>query len=918
MYKLAYFYASNIIGFVSGLGKTVEIDFTDGKHGSLLDKDIVVILGDNATGKSTFLSLIHPLHTPSDDRHKFVVPGKEGILIRTYHGEDGSKIVTKCVYKPKADESGHMPKCFFAYQRPGEKKPQEYNESGNVSTYMNLIRDYFQITKEYVNFASYSDAVDGIVTMTSTERKNSVATLIPNTARFEIAYNTVNEKYKELRNMIRNISQKILALRDEDTLTAELDRINRQLDQANADRDEYIRKFAKAEGRVKELSQGKDIQQMVAERDQKARELQTIDQSYGIHAHQVIAALKELQEEIPDHITDPSQFPMLSAKLQKYERKVAQAESTLETTKSRLEQVWKSLDAAYQEQNDMEARVVSIQTTDLDELMKTKMGYEADLAGMRYSRHQELYEHMSYPEITAFMQSVSMMDRMIQALYDSYGAWVSDYFKHGDFKKRDYSQENEKLQVSILTNSKRRDAVYQSLIAKNQYSELRKILEKRPAACKIDTCPFIVNALKWNAIAGEIEQLKQECQELDLTIAADEKSLKENQERYEMYEAADRFRQFAASQEVLLRKYLGLELEDLYKAVANTTWTKKLDLVRLKTTAAILSEKDLFVKITTKLLPEVNHAIEIAKLYGSNQEMVQAQLKRIARSIRDLTEEKKQLEEQQRAVNSQKEIYKRKLQLWREIQEGLTKIQELTRRRLAQYEQVDQLAKSIDTIGEIVDKCRKYQAKIYDLAELINNLIPLKQQTFVDLNNLLELKREKLDVERDFIIVDVMKSIIQPGKGIRKELINIYMYDIYQTANQLLLNTFDGKLYLKEFIITDKEFVIPYVYNGTEGNDISYASSSQQSTISMALSLAIISKMIDKYGVLGVDEADRTLSPENKAVFVEILMEQIKMIGIRQTFIITHSYEYYEGHDCGILAFPGAKFNKKEATYIKV
>ena len=74
MYKLIRFQANNVIGFVSGLSKKkVDIDLRN-----YTDKSILCILGDNATGKSTFLSLIHPAHAPSDDRSKFIVPGKDG------------------------------------------------------------------------------------------------------------------------------------------------------------------------------------------------------------------------------------------------------------------------------------------------------------------------------------------------------------------------------------------------------------------------------------------------------------------------------------------------------------------------------------------------------------------------------------------------------------------------------------------------------------------------------------------------------------------------------------------------------------------------------------------------------------------------------------------------------------------------
>ena len=68
MYRLIRFKATNLCGFLSGLNKkTVDIDLTP-----VYDKDVIAVLGENGSGKSTFLSLIHPVHTPSDKRTKFI------------------------------------------------------------------------------------------------------------------------------------------------------------------------------------------------------------------------------------------------------------------------------------------------------------------------------------------------------------------------------------------------------------------------------------------------------------------------------------------------------------------------------------------------------------------------------------------------------------------------------------------------------------------------------------------------------------------------------------------------------------------------------------------------------------------------------------------------------------------------------
>ena len=159
---------------------------------------------------------------------------------------------------------------------------------------------------------------------------------------------------------------------------------------------------------------------------------------------------------------------------------------------------------------------------------------------------------------------------------------------------------------------------------------------------------------------------------------------------------------------------------------------------------------------------------------------------------------------------------------------------------------------------------------IRGLDDIIRDRTPKREKIKLDLDALRRLKIEKLEVERNFTVIEMIRSIVAPGKGVRKELIGIYMYDICTIANHLLLNTFGGKLYLKEFDITDKEFTIPYVYNGSEGTDIMYASSAQQSMITSAISLAILSKLVDRYGIYTADEQDGPLNAKNKSEFINI------------------------------------------------
>ena len=909
MYRLIEFTATNIIGFYSGLGKkTFKLDLRQFKH-----KDMIAIVGSNASGKSTFLSLVHPLHTPSDDRTKFVFPKKEGSLIRTYEGDDGTLIITRCVYSPSG--GNHNAKCYFSLQKPDEKEPVEMNPNGNVKSYLNLLYTYFGINKEYVGFATYSDAVDGIVTQTGSERKDRVSTMIPNTKRFEIAYNLINEKYKDLRNMIRNLSQKILALRDEDSLLSDLERVSKELNKAKEARDESIRDFAKVEGRVKELSHGDDINQMISRYNNMVQSISEQDSALDRIKKDLLKIYRKLELAEDDPRVD--NLERVSGEISKLEILAASSDSDAKATKARLDEIANELAQVEREYGEAESALFGIETQDIEDLEKTKMMYQRQIDAMTYPKVQKQYQHMSYDESVAFSKTVAMIDHLIQALYDEYGDLVSTYFLSPD--AQDDPKDVKVLTASIETMSAKRDAIYRSMIEKEQYRKFQEILDKRPATCHDDKCPFIANALRWQHVRDEIAALKEQYGALGVEITNAQDALRDIDMKMALRRDGKQLLHLIQETEPLLKKYLNLSVDKLCAGISHATWGQMLDMIKLKEIIAILSEKEHYLTLTDVTIPEIDHAIEVAKAYGTNRDLIQSQVNRLKRTRSQLIEEYGKRSSDHAGATSRREYALQQLVLWKDIQSLLTSYIEAATKRLADEDAANVKKHEIETITRLVEQCKDYDQQIKDAELMISELTPVKQQIQMDISSLMHLKEEKDAVELNFLVVDVIRTIAQPGKGIRKELINIYMYDIYQTANQLLMNTFDGKLYLKEFIITDKEFTIPYVYNGSEGSDIAYASSSQQSTIAMALSLAIISKMIDKYGIVAIDEADRALSPENKAIFIDILAKQMRYIGISQAFVITHSPEYYEAAgDVGFLAFPGAKLNRKSIDCIDI
>lgn len=914
MYKLTYFKATNVIGFMSGLGKkTFELNLE-----KLKDKDIITIIGNNATGKSTFASLIHPWHLPSDKRSKFIQPNKEGTIVREYTGDDGTCIITRIVYTPKGDDS-HSAKCYLKLIRP-DGDEQEMNPSGNVTSYYSLAHTYFGITKDYINFASYSEAVNNIVKMTDTERKLNVTNLIPNTNRFEMAYNTINDKYKELRNLIRNVSQKILYLRDEDTLRGELKRTEKDLKRFSEDREDAMKKIAKMEGRIKELAGKNDVNDLLEKYNEDVSKLMRLDGQLNKYTRELLALYKLLHiDTLDDNTIMFDGINDVATNISRFERKVDRAEQSLIQYKSRMVKVRELLDDVENELISYESVLYSLQTHDLDDLEKLLDNYKTQLNSLEYTKNRKKYDNMNYDEAVNFVETLDMMDRIIDTLCDTYGQLFSDYFDPAEREKfSTVSADIEGITHEINNTKGQMDFYYRQIVEREQYRKLQDILDKRPATCHDDTCPFIANALQWSNIQKELEQRYLKHNECEEHLKVLQKKHENLSSIYNLNNDIKTLLNIMERSGPSFTKYLGVTLNDVTKSFQNGTWHDTLNIDAVKKVAVVLSEKDLYNRIVTVKIPEIEHNMELAKTSETSRKLTESSCKRLRDTRAMYTTELDELNIHIVTNTVMLSEYKTRLESWKRVQELLGEYKDNLETQERLTESSSSTQDLIRTIKELQDKIGSCKSDMKDLDEVLRELMPRRDQLRYDLIQLDQLKLEKAAIETDFLIVDVMKSIIQPGKGVWKEAINIYMYDIHNIANQLLLNTFDGNLYLKEFIITDKSFIIPYVYNGSEGSDISYASSSQQSTICTALSLAIVSKLIDKYGILTYDEVDAPLSPANKELFVDILTQQMRYIGINQSFIITHSPEFYEAHDVGYVLFPGSVMNKKGKDLIEI
>jgi DNA repair exonuclease SbcCD ATPase subunit len=138
-------------------------------------------------------------------------------------------------------------------------------------------------------------------------------------------------------------------------------------------------------------------------------------------------------------------------------------------------------------------------------------------------------------------------------------------------------------------------------------------------------------------------------------------------------------------------------------------------------------------------------------------------------------------------------------------------------------------------------------------------------------------------------------NLIQNATTAKKEkavpaiYMDLYLNDIMEQCNSLLAVAYGDMFRLDKFKITDTSFEIPYIKNGCYVPDVKHASQGELAIVTLTLSFALSSTLMDRYNILLIDEMDSTLDAVHKDIFLDVLKQQLFDIHAEQCFLITHS-----------------------------
>ena len=298
--------------------RSIEIDLSKSKN------KVVLLIGDNGSGKSSILKEMHPFPDAGDSRRNAVLKGEDGY--KEIHYQKG-----KSIYKIKHfyRDKDNSVKSFI------EKNGKELNPNGNKSSFMEMVLTELGIEPSHLDILKLGSREISFIDKKATERKNYAADLLKDLEIYSKLFKKVNDDVRILKSLLKSVGEKIEKLRvySESQENEKLQRLLEHLSKLQEQKDTLTTQKGSIEGTIQALiPQG--VEQFVIEIQTNKRtqsELQQEIRQLGLKMNQLsIVVLSDIDITISERREN----------INKHRNQIAVNQGMLEFYFNQLEQMY--------------------------------------------------------------------------------------------------------------------------------------------------------------------------------------------------------------------------------------------------------------------------------------------------------------------------------------------------------------------------------------------------------------------------------------------------------------------------------------------------------------------------------------------------------------------------------------------------
>ena len=843
----------NYGGIYNGMGLyEIEIDFTKCRN------KIVLIKGDNGSGKSTIESALKPL---PDDNSSFISGVNASKEIEYIDEVNG--LIYSITYIHECKNQSRISKGYFKKIFPNGNVI-DLNPSGNISSCKEMINEELDLDANYITLTQLSSTKRGIADLRPAERKRYVNSILSSTDVYNTMYKTLSKKASTYKALMNSISSKIDNVGNTVQLQEELKSIESKISETEKLMEQHNEVINKEKGMLLSIDPNNEI----------SNRIETYTESTKTYSNKKDEFSKQLNKI---YSTDPNLSTIVINKeiLDKLNQDIIDTKYLIESTKERINNLIKEREQEASRLEDETAKLKSINSgMNLIEVKRIK----DDLTSRKEKIRKRWGDIVDLNAIThdEFMIAYEAIKQMIEILNQPIELIPSDNI---EIEYLDILRNIERLDNEIEDT-----AVFRNKIEVNEYK--LDILEQRPSDCNNNSCPFIADALKAKKIIDELMEQRKGF----ASISELNKQKESYEQKLSNIERNKRLLEIYNTNRIILSK-LQLNLDTYENCVVSLSRDRFMILPTL--TGFIEYSNDLIeYKSIDKDLNDIS--VKYNALYNQKDliNMITDSINRLNTNINEDTIKINAMNEEISSLTkkyndmcklcvSLEDIFNLRASL-NECEESLRILNEEIEKDRSNIDRIEKLNSDIDKLNVNISELKSQLEPLRKTAESLRYRITLS----------IEYSKEYEQYNMMYTKIETLKYYCSPTTGIQLLFANMYLNKIMDNANKILNKLFGGTFALLPLIITESEFRIPVaVRGGINHDDITSMSSAQISLISMIISISLLSQTSTKLNIIVGDEIDAPFDSENRREFMNILTQLMGLVNSSQCVLISHNSE---------------------------
>ena len=851
----------NYIGIYNGMGlSSIEIDFSKCIH------KVLIIKGDNGTGKSTIFKALTPLADSSID----YIPDKTAIKEIAY--ETDFQTILNIKYESIVKDGIRRPtKCYLNRLNP-DGSIENLNPSNNITTAKEVIYDILGIDDNFITLSQLSANKKGLGGLKPSERKRYVNSIISSLAAFNSIHKLITTKSTVLKSIIDSYVTKLSQIGNIAIVEDAIKKDTVALQELDNKKNGLISEIATIKAELSRLDSSGSF----------------LDDYKNLSMRKIILE-KEIRE-LPD-IEEYSE-----EKLIQYEKDMAKYEANEEMLSSRAKEL---LD----EESKINNNITEL-TIKLDSLYNKE--HMDDLNSKIESTKKELESYKPYFHLFKTYKDISEQDyETVKLVIEKFNSTVENIFQT-------YSETVRKESMNSLRTDKNEVILDHTEILsglEKQLEDLRtekrdveflnnrsKDYNKIPDDCNHKSdCPFIKDVVEAKNALRSRQSLYSLSTKINSTLDTIESAknlAEENMIKTQCLYEMKSILEYIQSMSKIIRKFSGTESLDSI----NTLYHNIEHGIRLNFESVDKYQEFKNISTIVSALEEDLHSYESAKekLISANAEIriLQEKIDTDLKNLSTIRDSKLSIFAEIEKIRSSKMEIEMVLDSIRYAKINKEKFEKVSVELNEVTSKIESMEKNTVLIKDLTDKLNR---RASELSSLQNTDLPAISKAIEENKYRMVLfeqyTRDSQEYAAKYNEVQMIKKYTSIH-GIQTVYMSVFMNSILNTTNTLLRLLFGGRFALQPFIINENEFNIPCADSeGRVREDISLMSDSQLSMISMLISFVLLRNSSNRYNIIKLDELDDNLDSMNRIQF-SILIEQIMNdLGFDQCLIISHNNE---------------------------